>query len=130
MMATITASTGTQQYRTEIKTATHTLIADEPESLGGGDLGPTPDELLAAALGACTGATLRMYADRKGWKELEGTTVTVALERNAGSTAIRREITLLGPLSEAQRVRLLEIANRCPVHRTLSQNVAIDTTLH
>ncbi len=128
-MAKITATIGTQHYRTEIKTETNTLLSDEPLSHGGGDLGFSPDELLASALGACTSATLRMYADRKGWAELTGVQVEVVFNRGTDRSFITRDIVLEGPLSTEQRDRLLDIANRCPIHRTLSHPIEINTTL-
>lgn len=128
-MASITATIGTEHYRTEVKTETNTLIADEPLSMGGDDLGFSPDELLASALGACTTATLRMYADRKGWTELTGLKVEVTFNRGADRSFVNRDIMLEGPLSEEQKARLLDIANRCPVHRTLSNPINISTTL-
>jgi putative redox protein len=107
----------------KITTGPHTLAADEPASLGGHDTGPTPYELLGAALGSCTNLTLRMYATQKGWP-LEGVTTTVSHEKVTGEDnlkhdAFHRAITLTGPLDDGQRARLLEIAERCPVSRTL-----------
>lgn len=127
-MATILASITTEHYRTEIKAGVHTIISDEPADMGGTALGPTPDELLAASLGACTCATLRMYADRKGWA-LEAVTASVTFNRGDGKSFISRNIVLTGKLDDTERARLLEIANRCPVHRTLSHTIEISTTL-
>jgi uncharacterized OsmC-like protein/pimeloyl-ACP methyl ester carboxylesterase len=120
----------------------HRLRADEPEAQGGTDTGPSPYELLTAALGACTSITLRMYADRKQWPLEE---VVVHLEhdkRHADDCAdcdpalagkridhITRTIELIGPLDEGQRSQLLEIADRCPVHRTLHGPVHVATRL-
>ncbi|HSM35052.1 MAG TPA: bifunctional alpha/beta hydrolase/OsmC family protein [Longimicrobiales bacterium] len=126
-------------YRTDLVAGPHTLVADEPVAVGGTDEGPTPYDLLAAALGACTGMTLRMYADRKEWP-LEEVLVKVTHGRvhaehggaceDPGSCieAMRREIRIEGPdLDATQRERLLEIADRCPVHRTLEGGVKIST---
>jgi putative redox protein len=127
-------------FRTGIAVRQHTIVADEPVAVGGTDEGPTPYDLLGAALGTCTAMTLRMYADRKGWP-LEGITVHVEHDRlHADDCAtcdtdeghidrLRRTLTLDGPLDDEQRTRLVEIADRCPVHRTLEGEIVIDTTL-
>ena len=115
-------------FATEIEAGDHAWLADEPAAAGGENLGPNPYDLLLAALGSCTTMTLHSYARRKGWP-LEAVAVRLWHERHAVPTAdgrettrweeIRREIELSGPLDETQRARLLEIAGRCPVHRTL-----------
>ena len=136
----VVARTGAHGYRTTIFASGHHLVADEPLSVGGGNTGPTPYDYLAAGLGACTSMTLRMYADRKGWP-LEDVTVRLrhskihaedcaSCETDTGTLdQITREITLAGPLSDEQRQRLLEIADKCPVHRTLNAEIDIPTTL-
>ncbi len=126
--------------RTEMEAGGHTVIADEPEGLGGTDAGPTPYDLLLAALGGCTAMTLRMYADRKGWP-LESVTVRISQDRIHAKDCeeceteegridrIGREVELEGALDERQRRRLLEIADMCPVHRTLMGEVLVENSL-
>ena len=132
----VTARVGERGYRTEIEAGGHTVIADEPIAEGGTDQGPTPYDLLAAALGACTAITLRMYADRKQWP-LQGVIVSLRHDRNYAADdrdcenapvrmdRIERAIELQGPLTDEQRKRLVEIADRCPLHRTLAAGLKI-----
>jgi len=132
----VAARVGPGGFRTELETRTHGLVADEPRSLGGTDRGPTPYELLLGALGSCMAMTMRMYADRKGWP-LEGVEVRLRTARShevdcehceaetVGITRIERTIELAGPLSEEQRSRVLEIADRCPVKQTLQRGIEV-----
>lgn len=131
---------GGGHFRTELQAAGHTLLADEPESAGGENAGPSPYDLLGAALGACTVMTLRMYADQKQWP-LEAATARVThrkvhaddcagCESTTGKIdEFSRELRLQGALDDTQRARLLEIANRCPVHRTLEGEIKVHTEL-
>ena len=132
---------GREGYTTDIAARQHTLTADEPESVGGNDFGPSPYELVAAGLGACTAMTMQMYARRKGWV-IEEVQVQLhhfkdyADDMEAAMDAkpkkmdhFERVITLKGELDEKQRARLLEIADRCPVHRTLHEQVVVRTRL-
>lgn len=103
------------------------LRADHEVADGGDDTGPAPHELLLAALGSCTSMTLRGYAARKGWP-LTSVQVTLAGANADGRFVITRQIVLNGDLDGEQRRRLLEIAEKCPVHRTLTGEIAIQTT--
>ncbi|EMR04229.1 bifunctional alpha/beta hydrolase/OsmC family protein [Cesiribacter andamanensis] len=125
-------------FTTEIRAGKHSLLADEPLALGGLDLGPNPYDLLNAALGACTSMTLRMYADRKGWPLQEaivhlkhdriyGEDCQVCEDNTSKLDQLSREVELIGPLDAAQRSRLMEIADRCPVHKTLQSKISIET---
>ncbi len=135
----VVVTTG-EGLRTEVEAGGHTVVADEPENLGGTDTGPTPYDYLLAALGGCTAMTLRMYADRKGWP-LESVTVRLSQDRihakDCGECEteegridrIAREIEIGGPLDEKQRRRLMEVADMCPVHRTLKREVLVENSL-
>jgi putative redox protein len=106
----------------------HALSADEPVDAGGGDAAPAPHDFLLAALGSCTSMTVKLYADRKGWP-LERVEVALEQGREEGVHQMRRVITLHGPLSDEQRARLLEIAEKCPVHKTLTGEIRITSRL-
>jgi putative redox protein len=124
------ATIGRDHYRVVLTAGKNTVIADEPESSGGGETGMNPYEILASALGACTCATVRMYADRKEWP-LEGINVILHLTRDdeKNTTQITRDIEFLGELGPEERDRLLVIANKCPVHKILTNPISIETTL-
>jgi len=127
-------------FAQEITVGSHRLLADEPVSAGGTDRGPGPYDLLTAALGACTSMTVSLYARRKRWP-LEHVTVTLrhakihaadceTCETKEGRVdRIELEVELHGALSEEQRARLLEIATKCPVHKTLTSEVDIRARL-
>ena len=130
--------TGYGRFANDVVIGSHRLHADEPRGAGGGDTGPSPYGYLAAALGACTSMTLRVYADRKQWP-LERVSVTVAHDRIHAADCeecetktgridrFDRTLRLSGPLSVEQRQRLIEIADRCPVHQTLHGPVQVRT---
>lgn len=128
-MSAIKASIGTALYNIEIKSTTgNIIIADEPVDKGGQDKGFSPKELLISALGACTCATLRMYADRKGW-ELEKAEAEIELSEENGQTKFIRKLLLSGKLDDEQRTRLLAVANACPIHKILTHSIVIETVL-
>ncbi len=123
---------GQGRYQQSVEAGQHHWLADEPETLGGSDAGPAPFDFLMAALGSCTSITLRMYAERK---QIDLQKISVRLEHGKievdgqSRDQITREISLEGTLSIEQRQRLLDIANKCPVFRTLSQPVLISSSL-
>jgi putative redox protein len=128
-MANATATTGRTNYSTAIQSGKHSLISDEPRAQGGQDAGPAPFDLLVAALAACTSITLRMYAERKSWP-LEAAHVAVTSTRAPDKTlSIERILTFEGVLSEEQKTRLADIAERTPVTLALKTGVAIHTRL-
>lgn len=130
---------GTGTYTQQITAGRHQFTSDEPRPIGD-DAGPTPYDLLLAGLGACTSMTVRMYADRKGWP-LRQVRVTLRHKRihakdcvqcettNGWIDHIDREVELSGDLDDTQRQRLLHIAERCPVHQTLTSEIRIATAL-
>lgn len=134
MAEVIVSSVG--YLKQEIRAGNHTLFADEPVKDGGSDSGPDPYSLLLASLGACTAMTLQLYAKRKEWP-LEKVEVSLhnqsiyaedcsdCLTKQGRITKIERYIHLTGPLTDEQKLRLLEIAERCPVHRTLTSEITI-----
>lgn len=128
-MAKVSSSIKNELYKVEITSpSSNVLIADEPVDVGGKNAGFSPTELLASALAACTSATLRMYADRKGW-DLQEVQIDIDLEfvPEESKTIIRRTLNFSGDLDADQKTRLLAIANACPVHKILSNPIEIKT---
>jgi putative redox protein len=118
---------GSGKLGQDIEIGTHTLRADERADKGGDDNGPEPHELLAAALGACTAMTLKIYAERKGWP-LRDVRVKLSGASAEGRYVMTRTLTFSGELDAEQRQRLVEIAEKCPVHKTLAGEIVIHTT--
>ena len=127
-------------FRNEIEAGNHRLIADEPASAGGGDAGPTPYDFLSAALGACTSMTMRVVADREKIP-LDGVEVIVTNDRMNAADCVDCSSTtgyihrfdiknkLVGNLTDAQRERMLAVAKRCPVAKTLTSEIRINESL-
>jgi putative redox protein len=115
-------------YTTTIKSDDHELIADEPVADGGQNAGFDPFELVLAALATCTTATMKMYADRKQWK-LDKIDIQLDMRQEDGVQRIHRSIQVSGELTEEQKARLLVIAEKCPVHKMLTNPNKISTTL-
>jgi putative redox protein len=124
-----TADIGTVNYTVSLVAGHHPLTSDEGTGAGGQDAGPSPHEMLCAALGACTAITLRMYALRKEWP-LRAVHVDVLMHGEGKQhRSVTRRLRLEGDLDEAQRARLADIAERTPVTLTLKQGVVITTVL-
>ena len=124
------ARRGDGGFRHEVEIGRHEVVADEPEDRGGTDTGPNPQELLAASLASCTAVTMEMYAERKGWDTGE-VIVDVDYEPAQRGSPTRFHMTVKLPkeLPEEQRERLMQIAAKCPVHRTLEGEVMFDETV-
>lgn len=136
----VLAQIGKSGFTTKITTGKHSFNADEPSSLGENDLGPSPYDLLLSSLGACTAMTLQMYAERKKWeideikvylnhsKEYEKDCESCEASKSK-IDKISRKIEILGNIDSEQRNRLLQIADKCPVHKTLQNTVKIETQI-
>ncbi|MFG4005180.1 OsmC family protein [Flavobacterium aquidurense] len=130
-METISAQIDTRLYRTEITSASgNIVIADEPQEMGGKNLGFSPSELLASSLASCTLITLRMYINRKQW-DVSEINIKVDFERDTDKNVslFTRKIEIIGEVDQTQRHRLETIANSCPIHKILTHSIEIKTTL-
>ena len=121
------------KYTLDVSNTRHQLYADEPLSFGSADLGPSPFEYLCASLGSCTAITLRMYAGRKNW-DIDNISVTVAQsyrQTDSGEkiSVFTRTLYVKGDLADENRARLVEIANKCPVHKMLEHGNIVETVL-
>ena len=140
MSRRVVVESGRLRYAQNISVGSHLLQGDEPVSAGGSDVGPNPFELLLAALGSCTSITVRMYADRKQWP-LKSVHIELSYARVHADDCtacdqelklvdgIEMELSFVGELAENQRQKLTEIANKCPVHRTLESPIPIRARL-
>jgi putative redox protein len=138
-MATVTAQTS-KNYQVDIVANGHKILADEPESKGGDNRGPNPYDLLLASLAACKVITVHMYANRKGWpvekvnismnhRKIDAADCDDCTSQSGKVDEILCDISFEGDLDDEQRQRLAEIADRCPVHRTLNSETKVRTTL-
>jgi putative redox protein len=127
----VTATIGTELYKVSIHWRNGVLIADEPTSSGGKDIGPDPFTLLLSSLASCTLSSLRMYIDRKKWNipELSVSLNLIQKDKEPGLTTITRELIIPSEISEEQREKLIAISKKCPVSKLLENQVIIETTL-
>jgi putative redox protein len=125
----VSAQKGSGKLQQVITVGRHQLLSDAPEAFGGEDTGPEPHDLLAAALAACTTLTVTMYARRKGM-QLDDVRVRISHGPKDGGYELQRHIEYVGALGPEERERLTEIANKCPVHKTLSGSIRIQTEAH
>jgi putative redox protein len=127
-MRDVTVRTGEGKFQQSVLVGPHRGLADEPVEIGGDDTGPAPFEHVLAGLGACTSMTVKMYADRKAWP-LTAVQVDLSMHKQFDGYRLTRSIRLDGDLSDEQRTRLLDIANKCPVHKMLTGKIEIESAL-
>lgn len=127
-MRAVVSRFGSGHYQQALDVGADHFVSDISVEKGGNATGPSPHEYLGAALAACTGMTLKMYANRKAWN-LQDAIVTVDIERVNDIEKFKRSIKLVGPIDTEQRERLLEIAEKCPVHKALAGKIEIETEL-
>ncbi len=129
-MSTVTGIINNNNYETIISNSHHTLISDEPTSLGGNNKGMSPTALLAASLTSCTCITMKMYADRKGWNiDKIKVDVSVKLDIKTGETTITKTVSIDANISDDEKSRLFKISSACPVHKLLAKSATIESTL-
>jgi putative redox protein len=128
LIVNVLAETGLTKYQTAITSGNHSILIDEPISNGGADIGMNPQELLMASLGSCTAITLRMYLDRKQWPVSK-----ISVNVEVFSTGLMQNIKCIigyeGELAPEQELRLVQIANACPIHKILAKSLVIETVL-
>jgi putative redox protein len=117
-----------EKYVAEIASGNHQIVADISQQLGGTDLGFDPHEIFEASLAACTIITVQMYADRHQWK-LDSTDVNIRIDKEGAQSHLIREIAFKGDLSAEQITRLMEIADKCPIHKLMTSDISISTVL-
>ncbi|NCV93626.1 MAG: OsmC family peroxiredoxin [Burkholderiaceae bacterium] len=127
-MRAVVSRFGSGHFQQALEVGNDHFVSDIDEAKGGNSSGPSPHEYLGAALAACTGMTLKMYAQRKSW-DLQDAIVTVDIERVNDIEKFKRSIKLVGAIDTEQSERLLEIANKCPVHKALTGTIEINTEL-
>lgn len=130
MSTNVKAKIGKENYRTVVVSDSHNFVIDEPVTAGGKDLGPNPGELLSAALATCSTATVKMYADRKGW-DVDEVQIEVDFKRNLklDTTTFTKKIKITGDLTDEQIEKLHEISGRCPIHKILIGTIEVKSEL-
>lgn len=129
--ASVTVRLGSEKFRTRVSARQHEFFGDEPGDLGGADTGATPYEILLGAIGSCKAITARMYAERKGWS-LEAVRVELEHDRpegRGGPEIVRVKLAFDGDLDDEQRDRLLAIAEKCPVQKTVTGDLSVEAEL-
>jgi len=132
MDSSVIIKIGKEKYATEVIIGKHTLVIDEPENIGGKDLGPTPMDLLLSSLGTCKAITMRMYADQKNWP-LDNIEISLNVEVDKTvtpqTTRIKVDINLIGDLDDVQKERIIKVGEKCPIHKILTNPVTIETNM-